>query len=113
MSIQFQAILGNDGTIDMVPVDMCRQENCEGGCYNELVVTDTPRLVNTRGASFVGVNSEIKGQCGCRATTFPTNIDCTPGYCYHGGTCVKDRWNVIRYVNSINITTVELRWLEH
>lgn len=92
---QFQAIIGSDGTIDMVPVDMCRFETCEGGCYNDLVVTDTPKLINTHGVSFVGVNTDIVGQCGCRATTFPKDIDCTPGYCYHGGTCVKDKWNVV------------------
>ena len=84
------------GAIDMVPVDMCQFETCEGGCYNELEVSNSPRVVNTKGASFVGVSTEVVGQCGCKAKMFPTVIECTPGYCYHGGNCVKDKWNVIR-----------------
>jgi hypothetical protein len=88
----------NTGTINMVPIDMCKFEFCEGGgCYNKLVVTDTPKLINTKGASYVGVDTRVEGTCGCRAREFPPTISCTPGYCYHGGECVKDDWGVVRY----------------
>lgn len=84
-----------NGTIDMIPVDMCQFENCEGGCFNELVVKDTPVLINTKGSSFVGVNTMVMGTCGCQAKNFSDPIGCKPGYCYHGGTCEKDAWGVV------------------
>ena len=93
---QFQKLLGSSGTIGMLPIDMCQKETCEVGCYNKLVVTNTPKLVNSHGASFVGVNTAVLGECGCRATDFSSPIECTPGYCYHGGTCIKDPWDVVR-----------------
>lgn len=101
VQLQFNSLLRTDGVkntgeIAMVPVDMCQFESCEGGCYNELIVADTPKLVNTYGASYVGVDTRINGTCGCRAKTFPPEIECTPGYCYHGGECKKDLWGIVR-----------------
>ncbi|KAH3883569.1 hypothetical protein DPMN_007529, partial [Dreissena polymorpha] len=82
--------------IDMVPIDMCRFETCEGGgCFNELVVKDTPVNVGSGASSYVGVNTNVLGSCGCRATNFSGEIKCTPGYCYHGGQCVLDNWGVV------------------
>ncbi|KAH3883545.1 hypothetical protein DPMN_007504 [Dreissena polymorpha] len=81
----------------MVPIDMCRFETCEGGgCFNELVVKDTPVNVGSGASSYVGVNTNVLGSCGCRATNFSGDIKCTPGYCYHGGQCVLDNWGVVR-----------------
>ena len=80
----------------MVPMELCQRETCRGGCYNKLIVTDTPRLINTQGTSFVGVTTEVRMMCGCRARDFSSPIECIPGYCYHGGTCIKDNWNVVR-----------------
>ena len=94
--LQFQNLLGDKGQLGMVPIDMCQQEYCEGGCYNKLVVSDKPKLVNSHGASFVGVNTDVQRDCGCRATDHTVPIECRPGYCYHGGSCVKDAWDVVR-----------------
>lgn len=89
--------IDNVGTVDMVPIDMCKMESCESGCYNELVVDGTkPVLIDTVGTSFVGVHTNVTGQCGCRATDFSGSIACTPGYCYHGGTCTQDRFGKVR-----------------
>ena len=86
------------GEIDMVPIDMCQFEDCEGGCFNQLLVTENPVLVDTRGSSFVGVDARVNGTCGCAAKDFSGEVDCEPGYCYHGGECVKDDWGVVRFV---------------
>jgi hypothetical protein len=86
----------NTGTIDMVPIDKCQFETCEGGCFNKLEVKENPKMYNTKGASYVGVETDVIGTCGCRAATFPPTIECTPGYCYHGGICNKNDWGVVR-----------------
>ncbi|XP_053376534.1 neural-cadherin-like [Mercenaria mercenaria] len=87
--------VANVGKIDMVPIDMCQFETCEGGCFNKLVVTENPKMYNTKGSSYVGVDTNVVGECGCRATQFPAAIECTPGYCYHGGVCNKNDWGVV------------------
>ena len=80
----------------MVPIDMCQFETCEAGCFNELKVSDTPAIVNTAESSFVGVRTEVVGECGCRARDLSQPLTCRPGYCYHGGICEVDRWNQVR-----------------
>jgi len=98
---QFQNTLTNSdthrtGEIDMVPIDMCKFETCEGGCFNNLNVSNTPVVIKAGGASYVGVSTRVDGTCGCRATDHSGAIDCTPGYCYHGGTCLKDSWGKVK-----------------
>ncbi|XP_052798901.1 neural-cadherin-like [Mya arenaria] len=87
--------LTNTGEIDMVPIDMCRFETCEGGCFNKLVVNDNPVLVKSGGMSYVGVDTDVQGRCGCRSKDFSGGVECTLGYCYHGGTCLKDSWGKV------------------
>ena len=80
----------------MVNIDECLQETCESGCYNFLNVTGKPNMVNIRGSSIVGVETFVQGKCGCHELVSQKECDAT--YCYKGGTCKKDYWNVLRLV---------------
>ena len=83
----------------MVNIDMCLQEKCEsGGCSNILEVGDKPNYVNTNGTSFIGIATTVRADCQCKATNFSSPPECTPGYCYNGGTCIKDEWGDVKYV---------------
>lgn len=74
-------------------INACLKENCEGGCFNELDVTGEANVINAPGASVVGVKTLLHGKCGCR---LPSNTtDCTPDYCYNGGSCEKNYWGVL------------------
>ena len=93
---QFQNTLPQGASIAQVSIDMCQREICEGGgCFNKLVVGDGPSLVDVPGSSFVGVDTDVVAECGCVAATNIT--ECNAMYCYNGGTCAKDHWDVIRY----------------
>lgn len=80
----------------MINIDECLKETCESGCYNYLNVTGKANLVNVRGNAIVGVETFVQGKCGCHEPVSQT--ECDPTYCYNGGTCKKDYWNVLRYV---------------
>ena len=83
--------------ISMVNIDMCLREVCEsGGCSNILVVGDYPNYVNTNGTAFIGVSTTVKAECQCAATNYTSPPECTPGYCYNGGTCIKDEWGDVK-----------------
>ena len=79
----------------MINIDECLQETCESGCYNFLNVTGKPNMVSIRGSSIVGVETFVQGKCGCHE---PVSQECDATYCYNGGTCKKDYWNVLRLV---------------
>lgn len=78
--------------VDQVPIDECKDERFEGSCYNFLNVTGKPAMVNTNGTSFVGVQMFVQPTQGCRSDFYPPSDECTPDYCYNGGTCNKDDW---------------------
>ncbi|XP_071179939.1 neural-cadherin-like isoform X3 [Mytilus edulis] len=80
-------------TIEMINIDECLKESCESGCYNYLNVTGKANLVNVRGNAIVGVETFVQGKCGCHEPVSQT--ECDPTYCYNGGTCKKDYWNVL------------------
>ncbi|XP_074646658.1 neural-cadherin-like [Tubulanus polymorphus] len=94
---QYANILGPSVQIDMSPVDLCKQETCESGCTNRLVVTNAPLLINTNSTSLVGINSYVVKECVC-ATQSAINQGppkCTPATCYNGGTC-REEGEVVR-----------------
>ncbi|KAL5017034.1 hypothetical protein ScPMuIL_006623 [Solemya velum] len=82
--------------IVMVSIDECQLENCGGqGCFNQLVVSDQPVVIDAGDTAFVTMTVRVVGVCGCRATDDTVAVDCTPSFCYNGGTCVKDDWDVV------------------
>ncbi|KAK6174384.1 hypothetical protein SNE40_017672 [Patella caerulea] len=90
---EFEKALGIK--IAMVPIDECRDEKFEAGCYNYLNITGGPAMVNTNSTSFVGVETFIEALEGCRALVFPDPYQCSPDYCYNGGECITDDWKGI------------------
>ena len=81
----------------MVPIDECREEMFEGGCYNFLNVTGKPNLINTNGTSLIGVETFVQAKEGCYSELFPPVQECSPTYCLNGGTCKLDDWQELRY----------------
>ena len=93
--LQFESVSGIK--IAMVNIDMCLREKCEsGGCSNILEVGDKPNYVNTNGTSFIGIATTVRADCQCKARDYSSPPECTPGYCYNGGTCIKDEWGDVR-----------------
>ena len=93
--LQFESVSGIK--ISMVNIDMCLREKCEsGGCSNILEVGDKPNYVNTNGTSFIGIATTVRADCQCKARDYSSPPECTPGYCYNGGTCIKDEWGDVK-----------------
>ena len=78
-----------------VPIDHCADELFEGGCYNHLVITGNPVVVNANGTSYVGVEAFTEAREGCQADVFPKTERCDGGYCHNGGSCSKDSWGTL------------------
>ena len=96
LCIQFQETLPSGAKIAEVPIDACAKEIYEGGCFNEMIITGNPAMVNANRSSFVGVEVLIQANSGCRALDFPGTEECTGDYCFHGGQCVKDKFGSLR-----------------
>ncbi|XP_060076019.1 putative neural-cadherin 2 [Ylistrum balloti] len=84
------------GKIETVGVSECLQESCEGGCWDKLVVEESPNVVNAGTDTKVGVVSGVVPQCGCRVPVSQT--ECTPDYCFNDGQCVKDDYGILTCV---------------
>ncbi|GAB1611075.1 hypothetical protein Ahia01_001394500 [Argonauta hians] len=85
--------------IDHVDINECQTERCDaGGCTNRLVIKNTPVLINSNETGLVGVNTNVVAECICGARDFSKPVDCTPDYCYNGGYCEKDVFQVVKCV---------------
>ncbi|XP_029635711.1 putative neural-cadherin 2 [Octopus sinensis] len=85
--------------IDMVGINKCIDEYCDaGGCTNKLIIKDTPVLINSSSTGMIGVNTRVEADCICGARDFSQPVQCTPDYCYNGGVCEKDYFQVVKCV---------------
>lgn len=94
-------------TVTQSPVNDCAlsEELCEleDGCTNQLLISDTPLVVNTNATSLVGVMAYNEAICICAARHFDHSLasnksvhgsSCKANSCFNEGVCRVNEDNV-------------------